>query len=150
LNVGSRNSAEPWLVSERSVEPGRLRMILYIADNLANVALIERVIAKRPDIGLLTAQHGGVGLELAREHRPDLVLLDLDLPDLGGEEVMQRLLADPRTADIPIVLLSADATVSKADRLLAAGAREYVVKPLDVARFLEVIDDILGARRGSA
>jgi PAS domain S-box-containing protein len=142
--------AEPWLVSERSVEPGRLRMILYIADNLANVALIERVIAKRPDIGLLTAQHGGVGLELAREHRPDLVLLDLDLPDLGGEEVMQRLLADPRTADIPIVLLSADATVSKADRLLAAGAREYVVKPLDVARFLEVIDDILGARRGSA
>jgi CheY-like chemotaxis protein len=63
---------------------------------------------------------------------------------------MQRLLVDPRTADIPIVLLSADTTVSKADRLLAAGAREYVVKPLDVARFLDVIDDVLGARRGSA
>jgi PAS domain S-box-containing protein len=142
--------AEPWLVSERSLEPGGPRMILYIEDNLANIALVERVIAKRPGIGLLTAQLGGVGLELAQEHHPDLVLLDLNLPDLGGEEVMQRLLADPRTADIPIVLLSADTTVSKADRLLAAGAREYVVKPLDVARFLDVIDDILGARRGSA
>jgi PAS domain S-box-containing protein len=142
--------AEPWLVSERSLEPGRPRMILYIEDNLANIALVERVIAKRPGIGLLTAQLGAVGFELAQEHHPDLVLLDLNLPDLGGEEVMQRLLADPRTAEIPIVLLSADTTVSKADRLLAAGAKEYVVKPLDVARFLNVIDDILGARRGSA
>jgi PAS domain S-box-containing protein len=142
--------AEPWLVSERSVEPGGSSMILYIEDNLANIALVERVIAKRPGIGLLTAQRGGVGLELASKHQPDLVLLDLNLPDLGGEEVMQRLLADPRTADIPIVLLSADTTVSKADRLLAAGAREYVVKPLDVARFLDVIDDLLGVRRSTA
>jgi PAS domain S-box-containing protein len=142
--------SEPWLASERSLEPVGSSLILYIEDNLANIALIERVIAKRPGVGLLTAQLGGLGLELAIEHHPDLVLLDLNLPDLGGEEVMQRLLADPRTADIPIVLLSADATVSKADRLVAAGAREYVVKPLDVARFLEVIDDILGVRRGPA
>jgi PAS domain S-box-containing protein len=142
--------AEPWLLNGRSVEPVGSSMILYIEDNLANIALVERVIAKRPGIGLLTAQQGGLGLELALEHQPELVLLDLNLPDLGGEEVMQRLLADPRTADIPIVLLSADTTVSKADRLLAAGAREYVVKPLDVARFLEVIDDILGVRKSPA
>jgi len=148
--VAPLERSEPWLASERSLEPVGSSVILYIEDNLANIALIERVIAKRPGIGLLTAQLGGLGLQLAVEHRPDLVLLDLNLPDLGGEEVLQRLLADPRTADIPIVLLSADTTVSKADRLLASGAREYVVKPLDVARFLEVIDDILGVRRGPA
>ena len=139
-----RELVEPSLEREGPVEQTEPRSILYIEDNVANIALIERVIAKRPRIRLLTAQLGGLGLELAQEHHPDLVLLDLNLPDLGGEEVMQRLLADPRTADIPVVLLSADTTVSKADRLLAAGARAYVVKPLDVERFLEVIDDILG------
>jgi len=148
--VAPLERSEPWLASERSVEPVASSVILYIEDNLANIALIERVIAKRPGIALLTAQQGGLGLQLALEHHPDLVLLDLNLPDLGGEEVMRRMLSDPSTADIPIVLLSADATVGKADRLLAAGAREYVVKPLDVARFLEVIDHILGARKGPA
>jgi CheY-like chemotaxis protein len=94
-------------------------------------------------VRLLTAAEGETVQELVRESRPDLILLDLHLPGIDGEEVLRRLRADPRTADVPVVMVSADVTPWQRERLLAAGARDYLTKPLDVRRFLEVLDEHL-------
>ena len=86
---------------------------------------------------------GRLGLELAREHLPALVLLDLHLPDISGDEVLQRLRDDPVTAKIPVVIVSADATPGQIQRLLNAGALAYLTKPIDVAELLGMLDDHL-------
>ncbi|PYN80841.1 MAG: histidine kinase [Candidatus Rokuibacteriota bacterium] len=117
------------------------RLVLYIEDNLSNLRLIEQVLSRRPHTTLLSAMQGQVGLDLAREHRPDMILLDLHLPDLPGDEVLRRLLDEPRTRQIPVVILSADATPGQSERLLAAGARAYLTKPLDVRQFLALVDE---------
>lgn len=88
------------------------------------------------------ALEGGVGVELAKQHQPDLVLLDLHLPDVSGEVVLQRLRAEPRTRDVPVVIVSADAIPLQVERLLAAGAAGYLTKPIDVARLLGLIDGL--------
>ena len=82
---------------------------------------------------------GRLGIDLAREHQPDLILLDLHLPDLHGHEVLDSLKGDPATRDIPVVVVSADATPTQVERLLAAGAAEYMTKPIDVERLLDVV-----------
>jgi len=117
-------------------------VILSIEDNLSNLQLVERVFAAWPETRVLSALLGRLGLDLAREHRPDVILLDLHLPDLPGEEVLKRLRADPRTCAIPVVVLSADAMPGQIERLEAAGARAYLTKPLDVRRLREVVDDV--------
>ena len=91
--------------------------MLLIEDNLSNVTLVERVFVQRPGVEVMTAMQGRFGLELAREHQPDLILLDLHLPDLGGDHVLQRLRDDPATASIPVVIVSADATEGQVRRL---------------------------------
>jgi CheY-like chemotaxis protein len=93
------------------------------------------------------ALQGQIGIDLAREHLPDLILLDLHLPDMRGEEVLRRLQDEERTARIPVVIISADATRSTADRLLAAGAAAFLSKPLDVGEFLSTVQQILAGRR---
>lgn len=117
--------------------------LLYIEDNLDNVTLIEDVLADCPGIRLLTAMQGGIGLDLAAQHHPDLILLDVHLPDMMGDEFLRRLHADPALAGIPVVVLSADATTYQIARLRALGACDYLTKPLDVEKFLTVIDDVL-------
>ncbi len=118
--------------------------ILHIEDNPANLRLVERVLARRPNIRLLPAMLGQLGLELAREHRPDLILLDLHLPDLPGGELLARLRAYPATRQIPIVVLSADARSDQEERSIAAGARAHLTKPLDIEEFLALVDELLG------
>ncbi|MEA3216003.1 MAG: hypothetical protein QOJ19_2159, partial [Acidimicrobiia bacterium] len=119
------------------------RRVLQIEDNLANVKLVERVLAQRPDVDVIAAMHGSLGLQLAHEHRPILVLLDLHLPDIGGEQVLRRLRDDPITASTPVVIVSADATAGQAQRLLAAGATGYLTKPIDVRQLLDILDGAL-------
>ena len=119
------------------------RTVLYIEDNLSNMRLMEHIVSYRPQIGLVPAMQGRLGLELAYQHRPDLILLDLHLPDLPGDEILTRLQADPRTRGIPVVMISADATPGQVDRLLRAGAAAYMTKPLNVEKLLEVFDDHL-------
>jgi signal transduction histidine kinase/ActR/RegA family two-component response regulator len=125
---------------------GGPRTLLYIEDNSANYQLIEKALGRRPELHLLWAVQGNLGVDLARQHQPDLVLLDLHLPDMSGEQVLRLLRDDPRTAQIPVVVLSADATPGQVGKLLAAGAVEYLTKPLQVRRFLEVVDHILEER----
>ncbi len=113
--------------------------ILYIEDNLSNLRLIQLLLESWPNSELLSAEQGKLGLEMARARRPDLILLDLHLPDVPGWEVLEQLQADERTRDIPTVIISADATPGRLHRLLAAGASDYLTKPIDVPELLRVI-----------
>ncbi len=105
--------------------------------------ILQRLLRRRREITLLTATHGEEGLKLARSSGPDLILLDLYLPDIQGDEILARLRADEATAEIPVIMINADATTGQADRLLAAGAQAYITKPLDVEVLLQTIDRTL-------
>lgn len=120
-----------------------VRTILYIEDNLLNLKLIQRLLARREGIQLIPAMQGRLGLELAREHAPHLILLDLHLPDINGDLVLAKLREDPLTARTPVVMISADATEGQIERLLAAGACAYLTKPIDVGEFYSVFDKAL-------
>jgi CheY-like chemotaxis protein len=117
--------------------------VLYIEDNLSNVRLMEDIIAIRSGITLITAMQGRMGLDLAREHRPKLIFLDLHLPDLPGNEVLGRLKSDPRTSAIPVVMISADTTAGQVRRLLDLGAQAYLTKPIDMKNLFRVFDEHL-------
>jgi signal transduction histidine kinase/ActR/RegA family two-component response regulator len=121
---------------------GGERLLLYIEDTVANVQVIEGILERRPSIKLIPAMLGRLGLDLAHEHRPHLILLDLHLPDLPGERVLAELHADDATRDIPVVILSADATRDRA-QFVASGAHAYLTKPIDLRRLLEVLDEFL-------
>ena len=152
-------SASPLALSDDSSDaivpasaiPATTRHVaLYIDDNQSNVQLMQGILARRPDVRLLTAFQGGLGLELARQHCPDIILLDLHLPDMNGDEVLKRLRENPATRDIPVVMVSADATPRQIERLLGLGADDYLSKPFDVTHFLRVMDDLIaGAPIGS-
>jgi PAS domain S-box-containing protein len=131
---------------EPSVAPSadRTHKVLHIEDNLSNLTLVERILGRRPDIELLSAMQGQLGIDLARQHRPDVILLDLHLPDTSGREVLRRLRTYPETRDTPVVIVSADATKTQIARLTADGATGYLTKPLDVKAFIELIDTVLG------
>jgi signal transduction histidine kinase/ActR/RegA family two-component response regulator len=118
-------------------------VVLSIEDNLANVKLIERVFAHRQDIKIVPAIQGRLGIELARQVQPALVLLDVHLPDISGDVVLEALRRDPATAHIPVVVLSADATQHQIERLLAAGAFRYLTKPIDVQDLLSIVDELV-------
>jgi len=103
--------------------------------------LIEQVLEQEPGIELLTAMQGRIGLDLARQHAPDLILLDLHLPDMPGDKVLAALQAGETTRHIPTIILSADATPGQLKRLLDAGAREYITKPIDLSRFYQLVEE---------
>ena len=117
--------------------------LLYIEDNNSNIMLMEHLLGHRPAWSMTTAKTGTAGLELATTRPPDLVLLDLHLPDVDGIDVLHRLRADPRTSGLRVVIVSADANPNQMNRLLAAGAYAYLTKPLDVARMLKLLDNFL-------
>jgi signal transduction histidine kinase/CHASE3 domain sensor protein/ActR/RegA family two-component response regulator len=126
---------------------GRGVVVLQIEDNPSNSALVEQVLAKRPGVRLVSAGEGRTGLELARQHRPDLVLLDLHLPDLPGDELLHRLKAVPELADTKVVVVSADATPSRIREMLDLGVEGYLTKPVDVAALLRLVDYEIGAKQ---
>ena len=128
---------------ESGSAPLPLRTVLYIEDNLSNLRLLEVLLAGRPEITLLAAMQGSLGLELARQQKPDIILLDLDLPDISGREVLARLQQSALTSDIPVIIVSADATPLQIERLLAAGAKSYLTKPLDITEFMKTLDQNL-------
>ena len=125
-------------------------VVLYIEDNAANLRLVERVFERRPDIRMVAATRGAIGLEMALLHQPAVVLLDLHLPDINGDEVLRQLRADARTEAIPVVMVSADANDRQIQRLLEAGllhdpaaAAAYLTKPLDIHHLIETVDAVI-------
>ena len=119
--------------------------VLYIEDDIVNFTLVERILEFRPALKLMHARCGQAGVELAQAHHPKLILLDLNLPDIHGSEVLRRLQNEPATAQVPVVVLSADATPSQIERLLTAGARNYLTKPFYIDPFLPVVDEMVAA-----
>jgi PAS domain S-box-containing protein len=138
---------ETRLASARSAGEDRRTLgsgtILYIEDNPSNSKLVAQALGSQPDVRLLAAMQGSHGLELAKAHQPDLILLDLHLPDMAGSAVLERLQADPDTAGLPVIVLSADATARHIRELLDGGARAYLTKPLDIPAFLEAVNAYL-------
>jgi PAS domain S-box-containing protein len=124
-------------------EPIQPATVLYIEDNPSNFKLVERLLGRRPGVKLLTAMSGAAGLDLARQQRPDLVLLDLHLPDMHGSELLRRIHADPALASTPVVVISADVTGDHVKHLLDRGAHAYLPKPLDVQDFLRIVNNVL-------
>jgi CheY-like chemotaxis protein len=121
--------------------------LLYIEDDVANVTLIERILELRPGLTMKYSTTGHAGVETAKLHNPRLILLDLNLPDIHGSEVLHLLQTTSQTAQIPVVVLSANATPSQIEKLLAAGARNYLTKPFELGHFLAVLDEWTGPRQ---
>ncbi|MBC7379544.1 MAG: response regulator, partial [Burkholderiaceae bacterium] len=122
------------------------RTLLYVEDNPANLLLIEKLIARRPDIRLLTATDGNRGIEIACSARPDVILMDINLPGISGIDAMKVLANDPATAKIPVVALSANAMPHDIAKGLSAGFYRYLTKPIKVDELLHTLDDALNVR----
>lgn len=130
------------------------RTVLYIEDNPLNVKLVGRILARRPGVSLLVATLGASGAQLAHEHLPVLVILDLNLPDIAGDEVLRRIRNEPRTAGTPVIVASGGATPEQMALLREAGADGYLPKPFEIEEFLAIVDhfalgDTAGPARGA-
>ncbi len=149
LASGDRPASRPTQIPTLPIlDEGRAdrRTVVYVEDDDASTELVQRALEWGGGVRLVSAVSGERGLELIREHRPDLVLLDLDLPDISGGELLGRIKADPTLARIPVIVVSAATTEGQAQRLLAAGAAAYLTKPVEVARLLELTFDIASGR----
>ncbi len=122
--------------------------VLYIEDNPINVAVLQALLEQRPSVQLLTARDGASGLALAAAELPDLVLVDMQLPDVDGYAVFAKLRAEPATATIPCIALSANAFPEHVTQARSAGFLDYWTKPIDAAAVLARIDQLLA--RGAA
>ncbi|MDO8597120.1 MAG: response regulator [Sulfuricaulis sp.] len=120
--------------------PAALRTLLYVEDNPANLQLVEQIIERRPDMRLLSASDGTLGIELARASQPDVILMDINLPGMSGIKAMQILRADTATAHIPVVALSANALPRDIERGLEAGFFRYLTKPIRINEFMDTLD----------
>jgi CheY-like chemotaxis protein len=121
-------------------------IILCIEDNRANLALLRAILDVRPDLELVSAMQGQLGIDLARKHLPALILLDLHLPDLPGQEVLAKLRSNEDTQHIPVVVTSADTSPGRIKALLEQGADAYLSKPLDIIEFCRVVDEQISRR----
>ena len=116
------------------------RTLLYIEDNPANMQLVEQLIARRPDIKLLTAVNGSLGIEQARSFQPDVILMDINLPGISGIDALKILREDPSTAHIPIVAISANAMLRDIELGIEIGFFRYLTKPIIVEEFMETLN----------
>ena len=121
--------------------------VLYIDDSAINTVLVERILASRPEVVFGSAPDGRSGLDRAQRLRPDLVLLDLTLPDISGEQVLARLRADPATRAIPVIVVSGETDPAVHRRLLTQGAQRWLTKPYEINDLLRLVDDSLAAGR---
>jgi len=147
---GEADSATLHVASAKTGAP--LRTLLYVEDNPANLQLVEELITRRPDLRLLSAADGNLGIALAREFVPAVILMDINLPGISGVEAMRILRADPVTAHIPIVAISANAMPNDIRKGLEAGFFSYLTKPIVVSEFMDALSVALefsSARAGS-
>ena len=135
----------PQRYTETSPAPYQQRHVHYVEDNETNIEVMRGVLAQRTQVMLRTSMLGLDGLSAIRRDRPDLILLDMHLPDISGLELLRHLKQDADVADIPVIVVSADATTGHMEQALTLGALHYVTKPLDVAAFLLLVDDALEA-----
>jgi CheY-like chemotaxis protein len=125
------------LVTAASTSP---RTLLYVEDDLANLALVEQLIARRSDLKLLTALDAHLGIQLARANQPDVILMDINLPGISGFDALKILRKDPATAHIPVVALTANAVPRDIQKGLEAGFFHYLTKPIKFNEFVDALD----------
>jgi CheY-like chemotaxis protein len=135
---GAAEVAQPLVPHE-----ARLHTLLYVEDNPANLKLVEQIIARHPDISLLTAVNGTLGIEVARVSQPDVVLMDINLPGINGFEALKILREDPATAHIPVIAISANAMPRDIEKGLKAGFFRYITKPIKLNELMEALDAAL-------
>ncbi|HTB20883.1 MAG TPA: PAS domain S-box protein, partial [Bryobacteraceae bacterium] len=136
--------AAPAALAQAPIQPGApLRTLLYVEDNPANLKLVEQLIARRPDMRLLVAGDGDLGIQLARAHQPEVILMDINLPGISGIEALKILREDGATAHIPVVALSANAMPRDIEKGLLAGFFRYLTKPIKVPEFMNTLDEAL-------
>ncbi len=131
---------------DRPSAASRSFRVLLVENNLTTLDLVERVLSRRPGTEVLAAMQGGLGVDLAREHVPDMILLDLSLPDMTGNGVLDRLAEDPATAGIPVAVVGADAPAQHVRQLLGRGVIGFLAKPIDVRGLLSLVDAVRAAR----
>ena len=124
--------------------------LLYVEDNPANLELVEQLVARRGDLRLLTASDGNLGIEFARAYLPEVILMDINLPGISGIDAMRILHADPATAHIPIIALSANAVPRDIERGMEAGFFNYITKPIKVGQFMEALDEAMKFSQAAA
>ncbi len=143
--------AEPAAEPQAQAQHGALlRTLLYVEDNPANLKLIEQLIARRPDMRLLSATDGTRGIHLARTNQPEVILMDINLPGISGIEALKILREDPETAHIPVVALSANAMPRDIEKGLQAGFFRYLTKPIKVNEFMQTLDAVMEFARQEA
>ncbi len=145
--VAPRLTIDP--AANREITPAQiqhdapLKTLLYVEDNPANLMLVEQLIARRPDMRLLSARDGNLGIQIARAHHPEVILMDINLPGISGIEALKILREDPMTAHIPVVALSANAMPRDIEKGLQAGFFRYLTKPIKVHEFMNTLDEAL-------
>ncbi|MBS4095817.1 MAG: PAS domain S-box protein [Sulfuricella sp.] len=122
---------------------GAAHKVLYVEDNPSNLKLVEQIMVRRPDLHLLTAPNGRRGIEIARASRPEVIVMDINLPDINGVEVLKVLRTNPTTAHIPVVALSANAMPSDIEKGMQAGFFQYLTKPIKVGEFMDTVNGAL-------
>ncbi|MBD3671630.1 MAG: response regulator [Gammaproteobacteria bacterium] len=113
--------------------------VLYIEDNLANLRVVEAIFSKFPELTLISATNGTHGIQLAQDYRPDKILLDINLPDINGFEVLKQFKEDERTRDIPVIAISADAMPLEIQKGLDAGLQDYLTKPIKLGALIDAL-----------
>lgn len=121
-----------------------VRTILYVEDHEPNVFLVEAIFSSRADIRVITAATGSAGLRFAEEHRPDVVLLDLHLPDMRGEQFLQQMREISHLAKTPVIVLTADVACDPSGKLSVLGIAEFISKPFDISHLERTVDKWLG------
>jgi PAS domain S-box-containing protein len=139
----------PTLVQPLLPSGAALRTLLYVEDNPANLELVEQLIARRPDLRLLSAADGNLGIEFARAYQPDVILMDINLPGISGITAMKILRDDKSTEHIPVIALSANAVPRDIERALEAGFFNYLTKPIKVDKFMDALDAALKFAEGT-
>jgi CheY-like chemotaxis protein len=119
---------------------GALRTLLYVEDNPANLRLVEQILGRRPDLRLLSATDGRTGIEMARRQQPEVILMDINLPGMSGIQALKILRAEPLTASIPVLAISANAMPDDVKKGLEAGFFRYLTKPINVSEFMAALD----------
>jgi CheY-like chemotaxis protein len=123
--------------------PAAERLVLYIEDNPANVLLMEELVGRLPGVRLVSAHTAEIGIALAHQERPDLVIMDINLPGMDGFQALATLRSARETQDIPVIALSANAMPKAVSRGLAAGFRSYHTKPIQIEAFMRTVREIL-------
>jgi PAS domain S-box-containing protein len=136
--------AKPHAIVDRQEPHDRsLQTLLYVEDNPANLTLVEQLIARRPELRLLTATDGNLGIKVARENLPKVILMDINLPGISGIQALKILRGDPLTAHIPVLAISANAMSADIKKGLEAGFFGYLTKPIKVSEFMDGLNAAL-------